>query len=655
MAKMDIAAVKPSPSTSAVFSGSLNAFQFEKKETHLYGWPPKTFGSAPRLRKSTSPLESENIYHLKSSPCYTHRSDNVGVRKIIKCPLLLCWAAQAVSAQGNEYLTLPPTVDENGVSTPTNWIDDGGLAYPSDSLFVRQSYKDIADMILEEAIRHPLTDEVRMILSGTSGTGKSFFVRVIIWKLLHPPVGVSVPDTIIWRHKQAGTKGCMYHLGHFYMIDDIAKFIASTECGNLVDDSNAWIIYDGDAPQDSNFCRTLVISSPGNLYNDAPHVKQFRKSAFFKVYLPPWSLQELVDVSRYVYGVNTFDEVIERYTRFGGVARYILQPGFTIDDPQKTDPIKEALNPGSVVQAIAEFESGKVDATKSSGVLVHLVPDESYRVYTYEWGSTYIMQRSFEELFKVSRRQIETMLVSAEKLHVGTFYGILFEPWFHKRIAERGYTGRMRKLSSGRELTANKKRPFFGINKDIDPLQTQQYTIPRSPLNQFFLNRDIVQKAYNVPSEPNYPSVDSLYPSRGELFQVTSAGRHPIKTDNLSSLCPYFSDYLSRNDKVKFIFVVPPHLFETFTVQPFHDPESRRQEKREERKSGSRVTSSSKGKEHKIHDKEDTSTLFNSTWLEQYVLELDVNPLTEALRKKLTEGKQDKKPKTGGLWKKRSE
>jgi hypothetical protein len=114
---------------------------------------------------------------------------------------------------------------------------------------------------------------------------------------------------------------------------------------------------------------------------------------------------------------------------------------------------------------------------------------------------------------------------------------------------------------------------------------------------------------------------------------------------------------------VKFIFFVPPHLFEKFTIQPFHDPERRRQEKRDERKSGSRVPSSSTGKEHervesavkprtKSRDKEETSTLFDSTWLEQYVLELDVNPLTEALRMKLTEGKKQKKPKAGGLWKK---
>jgi hypothetical protein len=95
-------------------------------------------------------------YRLKRRSCSAYWSNDVGVRQITRCPLLLCWAAEAVSDKGNEYLTLPPTVDEKGVSTPTNWIDDGGLTYPSDSLFVRQSYKDIADMILEEAASRPL-------------------------------------------------------------------------------------------------------------------------------------------------------------------------------------------------------------------------------------------------------------------------------------------------------------------------------------------------------------------------------------------------------------------------------------------------------------------------------------------------------------------
>src|SRR5579859_3209490 len=117
---MDIAAARASTSAPG-----LNTAQFEQRKTHLVGWPPATFGSAPELRKPTSILSgSDNLYHLyKRRPYYTYRSDDVEVRMITKCPLLLCWAAEAVSVNGYEYLALPPTVDKKGVTTSTNWID----------------------------------------------------------------------------------------------------------------------------------------------------------------------------------------------------------------------------------------------------------------------------------------------------------------------------------------------------------------------------------------------------------------------------------------------------------------------------------------------------------------------------------------------------
>ena len=669
--------MNPEKSRFSVGPPTLAAFEPENSQTHLVGWPPATFGQVPQLRNDTERLGKSEILHPIENGTLCPSSDSEQVVRVKeKCPLLLCWAAQYLKEDGSEYLVLPPSVGKDGNLVATYWIDDGGLKYPSDGIYVRQAYKDIADLILEEASKHDDGEEVRMILSGTSGIGKSFFIRLLIWKLLHPPHGVDVPDTIVWRNKQAGTKGCLYHLGHFYMIDDIVKFIASNACGELVDKRNAWIIYDGDAPQDSNICRTLVISSPGNLFKDAPHVKQFRKSAFFRVYLPVWSLDELLMVATRIHGATeeNRNDIVERYKRFGGVARYVLQDGFTFDDPQKTDPIKEALNPVSVVQAIGEFQSGQVDNTKSSGVLVHLIPDENYRQFRYEWGSTYIMEKSFEQLFKISKKNVQTMLVSAEGLHTGTFYGILFEPWFHARIADYGYTGRFRKLTTGWALNTatKKKRGLFGTSKeDINPLDIQEHRIPRSSAHTFYYKTEIDPDGYNVPCDPTFASLDSFYPSRGEIYQVTSAERHPIKTENLSFVRPYFAEYLSRNDKVKFIFVVPPKNFESFTIQPFHDPAQRKHEKDDDKKPAKKESGKGKGVERpetstkakvrtlKIEKEElgeDPSTLFDSTWIEQWVLEMDVNPLTDALRMKIREeAKKQKKDKTSGtLFKKKA-
>src|SRR5205814_213212 len=167
-------------------------------------------------------------------------------------------------------------------------------------------------------------------------------------------------------------------------------FVASSAFKNLVDKKSAWLIFDGEPPQVVPRCRCLVISSPANFFKDLPHVKRFRKSCFFRLYLPTWTLGELIQVARVVHGITEqgdLDEITARYKRFGGISRHVLQDAFTLDDPHLIDPIKDALNPVSVITAIGEYDSADVDATKTSGVLIHLIPDETYRSYKYEWGS----------------------------------------------------------------------------------------------------------------------------------------------------------------------------------------------------------------------------------------------------------------------------
>ena len=85
---------------------------------------------------------------------------------------------------------LPPSVANDGTLVATHWIDDGALKYPSEAIYVRQTYKDLASLILDKASKHDVDEEVQVTLSGTSGIGKSFFICLFIWKLLHPPRGV---------------------------------------------------------------------------------------------------------------------------------------------------------------------------------------------------------------------------------------------------------------------------------------------------------------------------------------------------------------------------------------------------------------------------------------------------------------------------------
>ena len=349
--------------------------------SHLKGWPPARFGQIPELNVDTPKLEFRHFLgHIdeRNSPTLLPQSDKIVDQKRT-CPLLLCWAAQKVSDDGREYLLLPPGPHPTDVSrsSRTRWIDDAGFRYPSDRIFIRKSYEDITGLILEEAARHPVEDGVNMVMSGTSGTGKSFFGLYFVWRLLHPIAGGNVPETIVWRHKQGGSAGCMYHRGRFYDIDDIEPFVYSLYCRNLLDSKDGWLIFDGEPPLDIPLCKCLVISSPGNLYKDVPHIKQFRESTQFRVYLPTWTLEELWEVSRVIHGsdADKLVDISERFKMFGGIARYVLHAGYAIGDPKRVDPIKEALNTKTVLKVVNEVGSEDVD---QSGVLIHLSPDETH-------------------------------------------------------------------------------------------------------------------------------------------------------------------------------------------------------------------------------------------------------------------------------------
>lgn len=691
-------------------AGSSAPVSITSDGSHLKGWPPARFGPIPGLKLHCPKLQFGNaLKHIDAgnSITFSRQSDQIIDQKRI-CPLLLCWAAQKPSDKDHEYLLLPPSPHPKDVSSssPTNWIDDGGFKYPSDRIFIRKSYEDISDLILEEAARHPMEDGANMVLSGTSGTGKSFFSRYFVWRLLHPMEGGNVPETIVWRHKQGGSTGCMYHCGRFYMINQIEEFVSDVYCGNLLNSKDAWLIFDGEPPRDIPLCKCLVISSPGDLYKDHPHIKQFRRITQLRVYLPTWKLEELLEVSRVIHGFDTnkLADIVDRFKFFGGIARYVLQQGYAIGDPALTDPIKEALNTKAVLKVVSEVGTEDVDQTKASGVLIHLIPGETYRTIRYEWGSFYIMEQAWKSLFIVSKDKVQTLIAVGSELHLGTLFGMLFEPWFHTRISEQGYTGRLRKLTTGRELMENKKKKRNALGILKDNLGITEHIIPAARRHKFFEVEEIVEGRYNVPTNPNFPAIDSLWPSRGEMYQVTSTESHEIKTEALPVLRKIFANWLATNQTAKFIFVVPPSRFMSYTIQRYIEPKPKSKEgsaaakevtkelkkmtggenpQAETLKAGehikvptkkqstvnlpkvpqkeaveSRPTTKLRNKKSRARlmamknqedtgDKEkdeevDPSTMVKVDWIEQFVLEMDVNPLHDSMVMKLWEEKEKK-------------
>jgi hypothetical protein len=559
-------------------------------------------------------------------------------------PLLAIWSAKLQVIGAFKYLVLPPTGPN---SEESRWLEDHHPGYPSNKLLVRKSYEKAFSIFLAENLKlHRRASH--LALGGTSGLGKTFFYRYIIWRLLHPDgiEVVKVPETIFLWTNPKEWKGYLYHEGSFYSITSIGSFLSTTLAQNMFNRRDAWMICDGAPPTTYMQCPILVSSSPGNFQaNDVTDAKKFFKTANCKVYLPPWRAEEVWETAKTIYELTDVDEaqLMEKFTMYGGIARSLF-----LNFRTPNQPLRNLFVVTDVTTAINEVGSTDLNHQKVSGMILHLIPDNTLRQISYQWGSTAIMETAFETMFKVSKSKIVTFLHAGIGLHLGTFYGLLFEPYFHARVTQQGYSGRIRKLmtpaSRGTSVPLSMensaapehpKRNWYGAKK----LETEVYThsIPVQRLHHFHLHTDIQSDKYNVPDRKNFAAVDAIAPALGEMYQITSADSHSIKGIHLRPLRKVFEKYLATGERVKLIFVVPPNRFENYKAQKYIFPGTK-----------------DKGTEAEVDDYErapwdedepprDSSGHMSkaallqevNSWVDQYVMEVNVDPLLKTVDKRV--------------------
>ena len=574
------------------------------KATNLGAWPPQKLGLLPTWNGLSS------LWDLTSINLETPSGASPG-RVQLTCALdepqnnrlLEAWSASIRLINGHIYLELP-AVDIKDLSVA--WLAYNDSFYPSNLLFVRESYRIAASRVLDFA-KESITRAkggyrfTPILLAGSSGIGKTYFASYFIWRLFHPD-GIEItdiPDTIVWKPQPKNPEGHVYHRGRFYTADSLDTWCHTNEARKVLDNKNAWIILDGPTAL-SRRCNMLVITSPGNLMSNMEG-GQIEKTTPSHLYLPPWTVDEVLEVAHVVYGWDaTFDsEVLSRFKKYGGIARYVLQ---YLGSKNEADPIKKALTWSKVLDAMKDVEGEALDHSKVAGTLMHLFPDESLSQFKYKWGSTYIMEEAFKQLFRIEKNKIICLLQGSAALNVGSFYGMLFEQYFHGRVAENGYTGKIRRLKSAKDTRAADTKKRTALGAIADNVITSTLHIPKLGITQFSHVSEIVDSDLNIPIIPNHPTLDSLCPQHGWIFQVTSAASHKIKGNHLAHFYSLFEPYLKRKQPVKFIFIVPPHRFNDFAIQQI-------------------VNSADKS------DKTKPSPSMTVPWIEQYVMEMDATPM----------------------------
>ena len=92
------------------------------------------------------------------------------------------------------------------------------------------------------------------------------------------------------------------------------------------------------------------------------------------------------------------------------------------------------------------------------------------------------------------------------------------------------------------------------------------------------------EKAIHIPSYPNQGAFDSFAESSDrnkfdlDVFQITVAKEHPVKTSYIKDLCEAVKTCFGRTSwkkvKVRFIFIVPGRNYNSFSMQPFIKPDN---------------------------------------------------------------------------------
>src|SRR5579859_7727210 len=139
---------------------------------------------------------------------------------------------------------------------------------------------------------------------------------------------------------------------------------------------------------------------------------------------------------------QNFVSLRDLYNDFGGIPRAVLQH---FHGPRKHLHELFTLT-DRVMDALTAVNSEDANHNRVSCTILHMVPDATLRFFIFTWASTAMMETAFGLMFRLTKTKVETFLHGAMGLHLGTFYGLLFEPVFHERYLTRQWDAKMRPL-----------------------------------------------------------------------------------------------------------------------------------------------------------------------------------------------------------------
>jgi hypothetical protein len=252
------------------------------------------------------------------------------------------------------------------------------LPYPSEEtqkLFVRKCYLDCFNLILKK-----ISQKRKFFgISGTPGIGKSLFFVYILFRIL--------------KDKSWKPLRIVYHQQNTFLLFDLKNFtvtdITQHESTSHIRENDTLYIIDGQksTPLLVCACTTIFISSPrSDDYKSYLKQKKAKEWCF-----PTWAIDELLSCKQQCYSTLPDVSFKERYSIYGGVARFVFAEGQTM--PDKMDKVLADVNAVACVKNIGSPS----DLYQDFHTLLHMLVDNSYKFTEFDIASKYVGEKLWEK------------------------------------------------------------------------------------------------------------------------------------------------------------------------------------------------------------------------------------------------------------------
>jgi hypothetical protein len=265
--------------------------------------------------------------------------------------------------------------------------------------------------------------------------------------------------------------------------------------------------------------------------------------------MPTWTLDEIMKCRLHIFNDrsdNSEEAVTNRFSRWGGIPRYVLQ---------KTDKEDQSLLPKALAEcSISELVSSISNlssAHKASHCLLHMTVLDDYTEGPVRFASQWVEEQAISKYLQSKQQEVhDFMAASGGEPTVAAFRGKLWERHAHCKLQIGGLFSCRNLSDEGDEFEI--ELPQCGRSVSIwDHTQIANLE-----------DANLEDAVYAWGRSKTFPAVDAVI-QPNKLFQITVSTNHQINVKGLNNA----SKAMRASPHVRLYFVVPPDIFSSYRKQ----------------------------------------------------------------------------------------